>query len=865
MPTNSIIKVECLQFRQVASRFIKAGLLLCFTFFSPVFAQIDSGQEEIKQAQVEFDNGNYSKVLEITVKGVEKAKKIKNSLLISEGLDIRAGSEISLQKYNEAAKTLDAALAAISEDKIAANQQALIYIHYAWLFRAQRKFSHSLAYSKKAVATAPENRYILAAHYLNTGRSLFASGYDISAIIWLERAEKLLESKSVSSVKIEIYRFLSLAWGAKLNYQTALKYAEKCVSLAEKSPFKYKHRQALFDLQTVLSDSGQEKRSSQILEQGLKLSEAEKDSYQAGIFLSSLLLHALDVGDAARASGYLNNLEKIDEKGQFTFEIKIGRAVIAAFQNQQVVSERMFAEIEKEEKPSDYPPLYWKIAIAEKNQDWNRFIKINQELLNLTAKDNFLDGIPKIYLNFAKGYFRLNKPQLSAWYLQKSLAYIEEIRKSENYNLSLGLSENYHDAYRLLAQIKFNNPEESFELSDFLKARILNDRINNGVLKTQIAVSPAIRRTLEELSLKYIDDQSLAAEIERQEKLVTNAAPELSILKPDLTELDNIPELDNSAIVSYFFTLDKKLTAYVHEKGKPIQITNLLVSETEVDALAKTTEQKIKNFVFFKRDGKDIYNKLLKPLNISAKHLIIIPDKSLWKIPFQALSPDGEKYLIEENLISYAPSISILLQQLKNSKPNRFTLQAFANSSYNDRVLQYVNAEAGSVAEIYNSKPLLNATISDFERSSDKADIIHFSMHAQVDNEQPLNSFLGFRQIGKDDGRLTVGELLNIKLKKGSLVFLASCDTNNVLSGEGLVSLSWGMMGSGATTVISAGWEADDQSTEFFTKSFYQFYQQGNSSAEAVQKASLKLIKNKSNNMHEPYYWADFTLNGDYR
>ncbi len=30
------------------------------------------------------------------------------------------------------------ALEAISENKTAANQKALIYIHYAWLFRAQR-------------------------------------------------------------------------------------------------------------------------------------------------------------------------------------------------------------------------------------------------------------------------------------------------------------------------------------------------------------------------------------------------------------------------------------------------------------------------------------------------------------------------------------------------------------------------------------------------------------------------------------------------------------------------------------------------------------------------------------------------------
>ncbi len=34
---------------------------------------------------------------------------------------------------------------------------------------------------------------------------------------------------------------------------------------------------------------------------------------------------------------------------------------------------------------------------------------------------------------------------------------------------------------------------------------------------------------------------------------------------------------------------------------------------------------------------------------------------------------------------------------------------------------------------------------------------------------------------------------------------------------------------------------------------------------EAMQKASLELIKNKSNNWHEPYYWANFTLSGDYR
>ncbi len=427
------------------------------------------------------------------------------------------------------------------------------------------------------------------------------------------------------------------------------------------------------------------------------------------------------------------------------------------------------------------------------------------------------------------------------------------------------MSETYHEAYRLLAQIKLNDPQESFESADFLKARLLKDRIDNEALKAGSDMSPLIRKTLEELSQKFTGDESLIEEIEKNEKLVTNKIPDLSLVKPDLAVLDKIPELKDSAIISYFFTPDKTLIAFIWEKDTPLRSANLPVSEIEIDTLAQTTPQKIKNLIFFKRDGKELYDKLLEPLHISAKHLIIVPDKSLWKIPFQAFSSGGEKYLIEEKLISYAPSVSILLGQIKNPKPNRQTLQAFANSSFENRVLQYVDKEASSVAGIYNSKTVINATLNDFSQLSNKADILHFSMHAEVDNDEPLDSFLGFRKAGNSSGRLTVGELLNIKLKKGSLAFLASCDTNNVLNGEGLVSLAWALLGSGATTVISAQWEANDKSTAIFTKAFYSNYKQGNSTAEAMQKAALELIRNKSNNMHEPYYWADFTLNGDFR
>lgn len=850
--------------RQSIGSNIVSVLMLCFAFFSPVFGQVESELKEFSQAQAEFDNGSYIKAIEIAETGIGKARIRKNIPLVFRGLDIIASSQISLENYHKAELTLNEALQLASNPE----EKARVYFRFAWQLRSQRKFAESVEFSKKALSTAPQDRQIQAEYFLNIGRIMFTSGYDISAIVWLEKAEKLLNPAVTNAVGLDVYRFLTLAWSSRLNYQVALKYVEKWVSVSGNTQFKYKHRQALFELATILSASGQTGRANRTLETGVKLAVEQNSSYHACIFLSSLLLHSLDDEDITKASAYLSRLEKLDVKKTFSFEILLGKAIVYAFNGQQDQSERLFADLDKMESSSEFVLLYWKIAIAEKNHDWKRLIAFNQELLDLNTKNNFRDGLPKIHLNFAKANFQLGQRQASIKYLEKSLGDIEEIRRSQNARLSLGVLNTFHDAYRLLVQIRSETgdiPQEAFQLADFLKARLLRDKINNAAIKTETAVPSIVRQKLEDLSLRYLNDPNVASEIEQNEKLATTATPELSLDIPDLTALDKFPGLANTTVVSYLFTLDKRLLAFVWEKDRPIRMVHLPVSEEEIEATAKTVQQKIKSFIFFKRDGREIFDKLLKPLSLSAKHLVIVPDKNLWKIPFQALSPDGEKYLIEDKIVSYAPSVSILLEQLRAPTPVRRTLQAFANPSYNKQFLQYVNAEAIGVAGLYNSRPVLNATVADFRRFSAKADILHFSMHAKVDNDQPLDSFLGFKGSGKDRDRLTVEDLLNTRLKKGSLVFLASCDTNNVLSGEGLVSLAWGMMGSGATTVISAQWEANDKLTGIFTKAFYGFYKQGFSSAEALQKASLEMIKNKSSNMHEPYYWADFTVTGDYR
>lgn len=845
--------------RQAAGQLIVTGLLLYFACVFPAFGQ----SKELELAQRALDNGDYYTAIELAE---TIADRPDNGNLVHSALDVILLSQIAQQRYGEAAITLEKWLKVLSSRNADPNQKAHVYLRTAELLRSERKFAEALKHAKKAAETAPLNKNIQAAYYLNVGRIMFSSGYDLSAIVWLEKAEKLFEEQPVSPGKLDTYRILSLAWSSKLNYPAALRYSEKLISAAADSKFKYRYRQALFEAATLLSSIGQKRRAFAAQREGLKLSLEHQNTYQARNFLASLLLNSLYDGDIPKATEYRQQLKALDTDDLFGFETALGSATIAGLTGQRDVSEKLFSELEKREHTSPFILPSWKRTIAEKNNEWEQVITHSRTLLELAVAQNFREDLPGIYLHFATAFFHLGQDEKSREYLDKTLSLIEEIRVSENKNLSLGLLETYHNAYRLLAQTKLESPFEAFERSDYLKARLLKDKINNNLatgLKSEM--SPDLRRQLEILSLRMIEAPEVASEISKLETSFTTYVPERTLPKPDFSGLDTSADLDGKTVISYFFTLDRRLLAFVWEKGKPMQSVYLPLSEDDVEANVLRTEDKIKNRIFFKRDGKELFDKLLKPLSISGRHLIIVPDKHLWKVPFQALSADGERYLIEDKVISYAPSVSILLEQLRAPRPVRRTIQAFANPSFDNQFLQYVNNEATAVADMFGSRPTLNATTSDFRRGSDKADILHFSMHAQVDNDEPLDSFLGFRRVGANDGRLTVEDILNSKLKKGSLVFLASCDTNNVLSGEGLVSLAWGMMGAGATTVVSAQWEANDKLTSVFSKTFYGHLKQGHSSAAALQRASLDMISNKSSNMHEPYYWADFTLNGDFR
>lgn len=735
----------------------------------------------------------------------------------------------------------------------------------ASVLRAKRNFPATLAILRQGLAAAPNDSAMRAGFKLEVGRTLYAEGHDFAAIVWLEQAEKESSSHGHAAIYYETLRFLSLAWQAKFYYANALNYAEKLVEETSRGEFEQRNRIAHLELAGLLDLTGQLQRAKAMYLRGLSLSTRAKVSYHAGQFLSALLLGALFEKNVEAAEQYLRQLESIDSAKQFSYETLLGNALVADYKGNKQLSDQYFARLGSENTTSEFVLPYWKSTIAERDHNWKELVRHAESLRRMTEESSFRDDLPQIYYKLALGSWRLGDAKSAREYASKALSIFEPFRNTTSTNLSIATMEVHHSIYRLLSEIELEqNPETAFEYSEHLKASLLRDRIEGSTLKQRPDLSGLVRDRLLAVSKNFI---------EGKENVETLISMEESIISDRQTE--NQRTLDFSiqglklpaetAVVSYQFTSSGALLAYVFEPTKPLRVVKLAVTDEQVSRLASETQMKIKERIFFKSDGKKLFDQLLKPLELSSRQLVMIPDKLLWRIPFHALSPDGQKYLIETNTISYSPSVHLFKQLLSTPPPRRRTIEIFANEIFNNQKLAYVNAEASSIGRLFGVAPRLRATKADFMKTVESSDILHFSMHAQLDSDNPLSSFLAFQQNASASGRLTVADLLSIRLKPNSLAFLASCDTSKVFNGEGVVSIPWALLGSGSSSVISSQWEASDRSTQKFSLSFYKEFLKGSTTSSALRAAAIEMIQDKSSGFHEPYFWGPFFLLGDYR
>ncbi len=253
-----------------------------------------------------------------------------------------------------------------------------------------------------------------------------------------------------------------------------------------------------------------------------------------------------------------------------------------------------------------------------------------------------------------------------------------------------------------------------------------------------------------------------------------------------------------------------------------------------------------------------LYDELLAPLRsrLGVDHLIIVPHDVLHHVPFHALH-DGNRYLIDQMSISYAPSATIYyLCRAKSASRRRHNLVL----GVADERAPLIRHEAEAVAEILPRARLLlgeEANEDNLRRYAASSRIVHLATHGYFRRDSPM-----FSAVQLAGSRLSLFDLYDLKLD-ADLVVLSGCGTglSEVTAGEELVGLSRGLLYAGARSVLVTVWDVEDESTTELIRRFYHHLEARDQPARALRRA---MIEHRDHLPH-PYYWAPFVLIGEPR
>jgi CHAT domain-containing protein len=301
--------------------------------------------------------------------------------------------------------------------------------------------------------------------------------------------------------------------------------------------------------------------------------------------------------------------------------------------------------------------------------------------------------------------------------------------------------------------------------------------------------------------------------------------------------------------VRYFGALASKAEIEALVKSLRFQFESLKYGERSVAAILQVLKKRTDHYL------TTLYDKILKPLEqaLGSRDLVVIPAGPLHYLPFHAFKNEA-RYLIEDRLITYAPSASVWLQLQRDQSPeiNSALLVAYA-----DEKIPLAEAEVRSIKDLFPKAAVLcgkEATFSAYLEASGGKDLIHLACHGGFRADDPMSSSLHLA-----NGWVTVNDVCRQRLG-AKLVTLSACETgrSEVAAGEELLGLARGFLSAGAANIVISLWTVNDAATAGIMKDFYAEIKRGSGFARALQAAQKKRIALGEH----PYFWAPFLMIG---
>ena len=231
--------------------------------------------------------------------------------------------------------------------------------------------------------------------------------------------------------------------------------------------------------------------------------------------------------------------------------------------------------------------------------------------------------------------------------------------------------------------------------------------------------------------------------------------------------------------------------------------------------------------------------------HISGKsRVVLVPYGGLHLLPLHAMFKEerGERrYVVDDYLVSYAPSSSLLQHCLERPIPRGSKACVALANPRND--LYFGQYEADAIAKLLGTHVNRKTTWDDMSEIGRDARIFHFAGHAK-DNALILDSGSHEEEepFGFMDG------LLTLDLPETWLATLSACDTGRVSISrtDDYVGLPSAFLCAGARTVVSSLWRVSDSSTMLLMVKMYRLLVGGRGKADSLREAQLWL-KNPDN------------------
>lgn len=306
-----------------------------------------------------------------------------------------------------------------------------------------------------------------------------------------------------------------------------------------------------------------------------------------------------------------------------------------------------------------------------------------------------------------------------------------------------------------------------------------------------------------------------------------------------------------------------------HINGSGVQVRNVFLPHAQLTLktaglhellLARRDSPDAK---FDEGNARQLFLYLIQPVlsSVTSTHLIIVPHEDLNSLPFQVLqNPETREFLGERFAISYAPSATVL--GTLGNKPNLRNGPLLAVA---DPAIHAAKEEVDAIGRLYPGQSKIVT-----QAPTDKADVkawvsdynlVHLSVHGKFNASDPLLSYLQFKEVPPDNGRLTAADMFGLPLRKNSLVVLSACETGRVEATRAneVLGLVRSLLYAGAGNLVLSSWEVDADSTKLWMETFYREGQ----TKPPFEAARLALVAVKSRPEYShPFFWAPFVVTG---